>query len=594
MAILSIRFIALGIVARCALAAPWPTFSKHATHLMRDLPNGLKIESFHPESSFEIFDNGIDYPLSSRAERVSLHDAATAFLESRLGAGSLSIKSSFEGQAADHVFVSQQFHGIPVANAVANVALNKAGRVVSFGSSFVNSRAPALPTTATLLSEEDAITKAAQLLEGRPESSAAPLEWLARDNGALVLTRTVQLELTGNGHLVEAFVDASTGAVHALNDFTTSLTLIVLPIQKETIAEGFETLVDPEDPVSSPDGWTTVNGVDSFATSGNNARAFKNVTVLTIESAHDEFLWPFNENHDPTSPDNLDAARTNAFYIVNTIHDITYRYGFTEAAFNFQQDNFDNGGVGGDPVTISVQDPAGLNNADFSTPADGSSGRMRMFLWTHTSPFERDGALENDIIAHENTHGLTNRMTGGGTGRCLQARESGGMGEGWSDAFAEWSEHKDGTLSDFGVGTYVFNTTAGLRSHLYSTDPAVNPLTYSDLQTLTEVHAIGEVWANLLHNVYAALLDVHGFNGDAKTNPDTGDAQSVFLHLFIDALALQPCNPTFLSARLAWIQADATRFGGANFCTLWTAFASRGLGVNAANHVNNFDVPDGC
>lgn len=43
---------------------------------------------------------------------------------------------------------------------------------------------------------------------------------------------------------------------------------------------------------------------------------------------------------------------------------------------------------------------------------------------------ERDGALENDIVVHENTHGITNRMTGGGTGRCLQTTEAGGMGEG--------------------------------------------------------------------------------------------------------------------------------------------------------------------
>jgi len=36
------------------------------------------------------------------------------------------------------------------------------------------------------------------------------------------------------------------------------------------------------------------------------------------------------------------------------------------------------------------------------------------------------------------THGVTNRMTGGGTGRCLQTTEAGGMGEGWSDAMAEY------------------------------------------------------------------------------------------------------------------------------------------------------------
>lgn len=75
----------------------------------------------------------------------------------------------------------------------------------------------------------------------------------------------------------------------------------------------------------------------------------------------------------------------------------------------------------------------------------GQSGRMRMFLWDETNVSrtcnitscsslsfqpERDGALENDIVVHENTHGVTNRMTGGGTGRCLQTTEAGGMGEG--------------------------------------------------------------------------------------------------------------------------------------------------------------------
>lgn len=42
----------------------------------------------------------------------------------------------------------------------------------------------------------------------------------------------------------------------------------------------------------------------------------------------------------------------------------------------------------------------------------------------------RDGALENDIVVHENTHGMTNRMTGGGTAACLQSIEALGLGEG--------------------------------------------------------------------------------------------------------------------------------------------------------------------
>jgi len=59
-----------------------------------------------------------------------------------------------------------------------------------------------------------------------------------------------------------------------------------------------------------------------------------------------------------------------------------------------------------------------------------------MYIWDQTKP-ERDGAMANDILIHENTHGLTNRRVGGGTARCLQTSESGGLGEGWSDMMSE-------------------------------------------------------------------------------------------------------------------------------------------------------------
>jgi extracellular elastinolytic metalloproteinase len=70
---------------------------------------------------------------------------------------------------------------------------------------------------------------------------------------------------------------------------------------------------------------------------------------------------------------------------------------------SFQNNNFGLGGKGADRVTASIQDSAGTNNADFATPPDGQSGHMRMYLFTSTSP-NRDGALENDVPIHENTH----------------------------------------------------------------------------------------------------------------------------------------------------------------------------------------------
>ena len=147
----------------------------------------------------------------------------------------------------------------------------------------------------------------------------------------------------------------------------------------------------------------------------------------------------------------------------------------------------------------------------------------------------------------------------------------------------KWTEHKDATVPDYVLGQYVTNNPAGIRSHPYSTSATTNPLRYSSLQVLLEVHDIGVVWANMLHNVYAA-----------RTDPSGSEGNVVFMHLFIDQLALQPCNPTFLQARDAWIQADANRYGGANKCLLWKAFASRGLGTDAANHRDGTAVPADC
>ncbi|RDB22679.1 Extracellular metalloproteinase mep [Hypsizygus marmoreus] len=168
------------------------------------------------------------------------------------------------------------------------------------------------------------------------------------------------------------------------------------------------------------------------------------------------------------------------------------------------------------------------------------------------------------------------------------------MGEGWSDALAEWTEQKSATITDFVLGAYVTNNVKGIRKYPYSTSTTTNPLRYSSIKTLNEVHNIGEVWANMLHNVYAALVAQYGFSTTAKTNPGGTQGNIVYLHLFIDALALQPCNPTFVSARNAWIQADVNRYGGANKCLLWRAFASRGLGVNAASYNDDSSVPAGC
>ena len=43
------------------------------------------------------------------------------------------------------------------------------------------------------------------------------------------------------------------------------------------------------------------------------------------------------------------------------------------------------------------------------------------------------------------------------------------QGEGWSDAFAEWLEHKDASVPDFVLGSWVYNNANGIRKYPYST-----------------------------------------------------------------------------------------------------------------------------
>ncbi|TFK20579.1 metalloprotease [Coprinopsis marcescibilis] len=562
-------------------------------HMVAVGRRGLQVESFNPPSTYETFGEGIELPDS--VGPTPLEEEARTFVAERLNLEqeTVEFRSGYTGETTRNAYLRQSHDGINFANAVANVAF-KDNRVVSFGSSFVrpNRIAPSTPT----VNLEDVLPAVEEILEGKYNGYPTKLEYLARPDGSATLAYVAQIQNVEENTWYEAFIDAENGELVSVTDFVSEATYRVLPIQKQAFPEGLELLVNPEDALASPRGWHSSGTTNTTNTSGNNVIAYKSSqsTGLTSQSAAGPtFDYAYDDRNAPATTVNLDSARVNAFYIINSIHDIAYRYGFTETAFNFQNDNFGRGGSGNDRVVISVQDASGTNNANFATPPDGQSGTCRMYIWTRTTP-NRDGSLENDIIVHEMGHGITNRMTGGGTGRCLQTTESRGLGEGWSDALAEWTEQKSAAIPDYVLGGYVTNTAAGIRTRPYSTSSTTNPQTYATVRGQTSVHRIGEIWANTLHNVYAALIAQHGWSPSAKTNPAGLEGNIVWLHLFIDALAIQPCNPTFLTARDAWIQADLNRYGGANRCLLWRAFASKGLGVSASNFVDNSAVPSGC
>ena len=68
------------------------------------------------------------------------------------------------------------------------------------------------------------------------------------------------------------------------------------------------------------------------------------------------------------------------------MHDKLYDLGFTEAAGNFQQNNFTNGGTGGDRVIAWAQYGANVpglrNNAFFyCSGPDGTPGYLKMYIY---------------------------------------------------------------------------------------------------------------------------------------------------------------------------------------------------------------------
>ncbi|CAE6443350.1 unnamed protein product [Rhizoctonia solani] len=604
MALLNKLAIVAFLIAQGAIAAPWDAHSRRTTHGVRSVgPKRSLFHSYHPEPRFETYAGGVVHPLAKRGIPSTHEEAARAFLTEKLGCGAdaLARKSGHSSDMAAHEYFRQSINSIPVANAVANVAL-KGHKVVSFGSSFVDPKSVAAATPR--LTKEDAIAYAEDALGGEYNNHPISLEYFVKDSHHVVLTYVVEIRNYETHEWHEAFVDAHSGEIVNVVSFGADASYRAIPFTSADPTNGFQTFTDPYDPTSSPDGWHTYHSifsgeaVSTTATSGNNVLAFKSSVSdgLTQQSSSlNNYNYVFDSTKQPA--DSKDAATVNAFYVTNMMHDLFYRYGFTETAYNFQYHNNGKGGAQNDNVYVAMQISDivkdKFNDASFFAPADGVNGELYLYLWNKTTPY-RDVAFENDLLIHEYTHGLTNRLVGGGTARCLQSNEALALGEGWSDAVADWVRQTtaESAAQDFTLGTYV--NTKSLRDYPYSTSMTTNPLTYGSLQTRTEIHAAGEVWANIWHEIFAMFVTKYGFSND-KNNADGTAGNIVALRLLIDALPLQPCNPTFINARDAVLQADFNRSEGANKCLLWTVFAKRGLGFGATTTKTDvFKLPSGC
>jgi uncharacterized repeat protein (TIGR01451 family) len=461
-------------------------------------------------------------------------------------------------------------------------------------------------------------------------------------SGALLWRKDIRSHASTQEARFSVYVQAD-GVTPADNPAPASPTTAVAGAgtQFPEIARSIVNMSTAQDVTASPNGWiddgnttTTGNNVDACAdavggagetnvcdigTVDNNGRPVGNPDV---NANNRDFLGaaPRDFNYTPSpvggNPNAGDTptgvaqvafrrgATTQMFYASNWYHDQLFALGFDEASANFQQTNFSGMGVGGDRVLADVQDASGTNNANFATPPDGTSGRAQMFRFTGPAP-DRDGDLDTEIVIHELTHGLSNRLIGNAAG--LEWSPGQGMGEGWSDFYAlsllnntnadlPDAAYASGSYATYQLGGLTDNYLYGIRRFPYSTDNNVNPMTWADVDDTTtdysggvpisplgfefngglEVHNLGEIWMLSLWEVRSRVIaDPAGANGDVPTGNQT------MLQLVTDALKLTPTNPSVAEARDALIEADCAANACANERWIWEGFADRGLGFGA-------------
>ncbi|MGE8535719.1 MAG: T9SS-dependent M36 family metallopeptidase [Chryseobacterium sp.] len=691
----------------------------------------------------------------------------------------------------DVVGIQQTINGIPVFGSSANVLIRD-GKVLNFADTFIKNYPSAIKGKES--GRKDALVastieklnglSSVKNMDGKESPIAANAVYFAK-GGELILGYQFYVEEKGTGNVWNTIVSTedatilyqenttlscsfhdesfdhhagsplqNTQVVFPANiaaaNLQNSANLVLVPDNASYNVFAFPTeaptfgartlLTNPWDLTASPEGWHS-DGTNHYTiTRGNNAFAYTDENNTNIAQfspdggANRAFDFPLDVTAAHTTY--TSAAVTNLFYNSNKMHDVFYKFGFTESARNYQVNNFGNGGAGNDPVLAESRDGSGLNNANFNPGADGTSGRMQMFLFSpagnvrylyynspstytarapiattanfgpqimgnppvtgdlalstpadactavtagsligkiavvnaagcgfavktknlqnagavgviqyhpssntpvgmggtdatitiptimvgmsegqflvndltngivgnatlKTTAVYKDASLDNGVISHEYGHGISNRLTGTGSSCLSYISSNEQMGEGWSDFFALMMTTRPGDTSTIarGVGTFVSGegtTGLGIRPAKYSPDFTINDYTYGRTNgmkvnannpvvgalTVPDVHSIGFIWASMLWDLNWKYVDKYGYNSNVLADPNSGSAK--VLQLVMDALKLQPCNPTFVQGRDAILAADQASTGGQNKCMIWTTFAKRGLGVNAS------------
>ncbi|RKP10129.1 Fungalysin metallopeptidase-domain-containing protein, partial [Thamnocephalis sphaerospora] len=552
-------------------------------------------------------------------------NAALAFARSQLGVqdNGFTVARTYttESLGIMHVYLDQNVAGIKVQNGGVMVNIGSDGRVVSYedgsykgrdaskmilwtgasSSRFVKPNV-AFNTLANYIKIQVDVSKLIltsvpatarkkvyYVLKGVPSvHKDVRVEQFYVHTRAGVLEATWKFSVRIGTHSYRAHISADGTRVVALYDKSSSSTSYnVIKANSASPLSSDRTLIPfQEDKVVWPEGWHSYggDGVD-YDTSGNNVLAMVQEkdasgkeTETMAESASGQFDFPLDLQKDPRL--HKDAGITNLFYINNMEHGLLFRYGFNEAAGNFQEINFSGKGEEKDAVWAYAQDAGIPNNAYFTLEPDGERSEMHVGPSSNGQQL-RDGSLDNQVIIHEYSHGLSDRLTSGShRDDCLITTEAMGMAEGWSDFFAilQTAKSTDRRDTPRDYGTYLHFKHP--RRYMYTTGKKLNPTAYGYILGSNDKHYIGNVWTTMLWEVYWNLVDALGYT-EAYDRPDLSKGNTLAMLLVINAFKLQPCNPTFTEARNAIIESEFRITKGAHHCRIWAGFAARGLGLKA-------------
>jgi extracellular elastinolytic metalloproteinase len=527
-----------------------------------------------------------------------------------------------------HLSWIQRSRGIPVFGAGLKASVANDGRLINVSGSPVHRLRP--NTTLPRVGSTSAIVAARS--SARTQATAAT----RRDSATLVLFPTGRgarlawqtTTFVDNDQIDLSVVDAGTGEVLWRSNVVRSDVPGTASAWALTASDG----VPNGGGIAAPVTFPVANGT---RLAGNNAHAWADINDDDRASPGEEvpaltgvdwsgYVAPLDttnsaQNCTTLRPCTWDRATSfswtgnlahnvlQLYYFANVFHDhlLDEPIGFTEAAGNFQLVNSSGEGEEGDPLRAQAMDGADagnglpdqahVNNANMATLPDGTPPIMQMYLFQEAqgAPLpSANGGDDAEIVYHEYTHGLSNRLVTfpGGVG-AVNSPQAAAMGEGWSDWYATDFLNAQGYKPDApGDGNLVmgFYTFAGIVRSQPIDCPVATSATgcagtstagpggytfgdFGDVAGLPEVHFDGEIWLETLWELRNAL-------GSEATQG-----------LVTRAMELSPPEPSFLDMRNSILQADLVANAGTNQGVIWQVFADRGMGYFAAA-LDGFDV----